>query len=192
MIGNDIIDLEAASVQSNWQRPGFLDKLFHYQEQQLILQSSQPQVQVWMLWAMKEAAYKAHQREFQLSRRFNPKMLVCAIDHMEISAASGNVQIAQYTYKAQIGIYKDHLHCVATNLPPSQVVSNILPSSENIKQALLLKVAAIKPPLKHPLRMIKDTNKVPQICGGDQDQPWYFSLSHHGKYAAYSLALINY
>ena len=33
MIGNDIVDLNLAERQSNWQRPGFLEKQFTIQEQ---------------------------------------------------------------------------------------------------------------------------------------------------------------
>ena len=36
MIGNDIIDLAFARKESNWQRPGFLNKIFTPDEQWLI------------------------------------------------------------------------------------------------------------------------------------------------------------
>ena len=32
MIGNDIVDLDLARTQSNWQRKGFLDKIFTKKE----------------------------------------------------------------------------------------------------------------------------------------------------------------
>ena len=37
MIGNDIIDLSAAKLESNWQRRGFLEKQFTKNEQRQIL-----------------------------------------------------------------------------------------------------------------------------------------------------------
>ena len=39
MIGNDLVDLKVASVESNWKRPRFLDKVFTIEEQQLIMNS---------------------------------------------------------------------------------------------------------------------------------------------------------
>ena len=39
MIGNDIIDLSLAAIQSNWQRAGFLEKQFTKKEREYILNS---------------------------------------------------------------------------------------------------------------------------------------------------------
>ena len=36
MIGNDVVDLELAKKESNWQRRGFLSKIFTKNEQRLI------------------------------------------------------------------------------------------------------------------------------------------------------------
>ncbi len=58
MIGNDIVDLALASLQSNWRRAGYLNKLFTQKEQDYILQAPNPDVMVWTLWTMKEAVYK--------------------------------------------------------------------------------------------------------------------------------------
>jgi phosphopantetheinyl transferase (holo-ACP synthase) len=58
MIGNDVVDLELARKESNWQRKGFLDKIFTKNEQQFILNSDNPSEMVWNLWSRKEATYK--------------------------------------------------------------------------------------------------------------------------------------
>lgn len=71
MIGNDIVDLKLAHQESNWQRKGFLDKLFTANEQIQILSSSNPEVMVWNLWSRKEAAYKIYNRASE-KRLFNP------------------------------------------------------------------------------------------------------------------------
>ena len=72
MIGNDIIDLSLAKTQSNWQRKGFLEKLFSNDEQQLILEASNSFEMVWRLWSMKEAAYKIYTQHNEI-RFFAPK-----------------------------------------------------------------------------------------------------------------------
>ncbi|MHA7057438.1 4'-phosphopantetheinyl transferase superfamily protein [Aquimarina sp. M1] len=77
MIGNDIIDLKLAAVQSNWQRKGWLNKVFTASEQQRIWYAKNPGQMVWKLWSMKEATYKAHQRCFSLSPKYNPWDFVC-------------------------------------------------------------------------------------------------------------------
>lgn len=76
MIGNDIIDLALARKESNWQRKGFLNKLFTPQEQLLISKSNNPETTVWNLWSRKEAAYKIYNRQTQI-RAFIPLQLEC-------------------------------------------------------------------------------------------------------------------
>ena len=44
MIGNDVIDLAQSRKESNWQRKGFIEKLFTADEQQLIKNYDEPEV----------------------------------------------------------------------------------------------------------------------------------------------------
>ena len=76
MIGNDIIDLTLAKLESNWQRKGFLEKLFTTFEQSLICNSENPEQMVWHLWSRKEAAYKIYHRETKI-RAFIPMQIEC-------------------------------------------------------------------------------------------------------------------
>jgi phosphopantetheine--protein transferase-like protein len=62
MIGNDVVDLALARKESNWKRKGFLNKLFTSVEQELIQKAPNKANMVWMLWSIKESAYKAYQR----------------------------------------------------------------------------------------------------------------------------------
>lgn len=71
MIGNDVVDLALAKKESNWQRKGFLEKLFTLQEQKLILESQNPSEMVWVLWSRKEAVYKII-RQLNGKRGFYP------------------------------------------------------------------------------------------------------------------------
>ena len=74
MIGNDIIDLSLAKIESNWQRKGFLEKQFTANEQQLILAATNSFDLVWRFWSMKEAAYKVYSQQNEI-RFFAPKKL---------------------------------------------------------------------------------------------------------------------
>ena len=76
MIGNDVIDLDLAQKESNWQRKGFLDKLFTPKEKLLISTATNPEITVWNLWSRKEAAYKIYNRQTQI-RAFIPLRLEC-------------------------------------------------------------------------------------------------------------------
>lgn len=76
MIGNDIVDLELSRLQSNWQRKGFLEKIFTINEHKIINQANNPELMVWNLWTRKEAVYKIFNRQTQI-RFFNPLQLEC-------------------------------------------------------------------------------------------------------------------
>ncbi|WP_432670806.1 4'-phosphopantetheinyl transferase family protein [Flavobacterium sp. SM2513] len=78
MIGNDIIDLQLAKVQSNWRRPNFLEKLFTVDEQCFIRKAENSELEVWKLWSRKEAAYKIYNRETGI-RGFFPWKINCEI-----------------------------------------------------------------------------------------------------------------
>lgn len=93
MIGNDIIDLQLASRQSNWRRKGFLEKVFTSSEREIIKASEEKEECVWLLWSMKEAAYKAHQRKRSLPRRLNWTVQECISLELNGNNATGIVKI---------------------------------------------------------------------------------------------------
>jgi phosphopantetheinyl transferase (holo-ACP synthase) len=110
MIGNDVIDLQLASRQSNWQRKGFLDKLFTNKEQRLISASENPGISVWNLWSRKEAAYKIFNRDTG-SRLFNPVRFECGdlLDESE-------VRFGYSTFFTRSQISAESIHTVAVSL----------------------------------------------------------------------------
>lgn len=103
MIGNDIVDLAKAKKDSNWQRKGFLDKLFTENEQRFIITSENPEQMVWTLWSKKEAAYKIYNRQSG-ERFFNPKRFICKED----SVVFGTNQ-----YYTQTQITADFIYTIA-------------------------------------------------------------------------------
>ena len=78
MIGNDIVDLTFARLESNWQRRGFLEKQFTTNEQKLILTAKNSFILVWKFWSMKEAAYKIYVQQND-KRFFAPKKFDCLL-----------------------------------------------------------------------------------------------------------------
>ena len=79
MIGNDVIDIIQSRYESNWQRKGFLQKIFTTDEQLLINKALNTEIIVWVLWSMKEAAYKIYNRQTK-TRAYIPQKLVCSLN----------------------------------------------------------------------------------------------------------------
>ena len=58
MIGNDIVCLSTANQSKHVGSKRFLNKVFTYEEQELIANSCYANISIWELWAAKESAYK--------------------------------------------------------------------------------------------------------------------------------------
>jgi phosphopantetheinyl transferase (holo-ACP synthase) len=108
MIGNDIVDLALAKKESNWQRNRFLDKIFTKNEQQLILNDTNPEIMVWNLWSRKEAAYKIYNRETGI-RGYFPLELKCFYENETL----GTVTINEKIYFTQSKIENDSIYTIA-------------------------------------------------------------------------------
>ena len=85
MLGNDIVDLRKAKLESNWRRKGYLDKIFSLQEQDLIATAENQDQMVWLLWSMKEAAYKIVSPLIG-ERFYNPLAFECVLDFIGCKA----------------------------------------------------------------------------------------------------------
>ncbi|MEH3111767.1 4'-phosphopantetheinyl transferase family protein [Pedobacter terrae] len=108
MLGNDIVDLNLAKIQSNWRRKNYLDKIFTAEEQLLISSANNPDEMVWLLWSMKESAYKIHNRKTGI-RNFAPKSLSCSI-HAD---TYGEVKINGYNYFTKSDVQASFIHTIA-------------------------------------------------------------------------------
>ncbi len=124
MIGNDIVDLALAKQESNWQRKGFLDKLFTAKEQILILNSSNPELMVWNLWSRKEAAYKIYNR-MSGKRVFNPIQFECEAD---------TVVFGDDIFYTQTKITSDYVYTIALTTKNGFDAVHSIETSSNIQK----------------------------------------------------------
>ncbi|GAB3967027.1 4'-phosphopantetheinyl transferase superfamily protein [Spirosoma terrae] len=193
MIGNDIVDLERARVESNWQRSGFLGKLFTADEQRLIQSSTDPGLMVWTLWSMKESAYKLIVR--RTGRPFfAPQKLVCYVTELDQHTLAGSV-FYQQEYTVTTVITPHYVASVALATPKKtpfvhQIVTfddvDYQHQHEGIRQVLkqFLSCKIVTPVSDIVIR--KNDIGVPSISLGD-GQCIPISLSHHGHYGAFAM-----
>lgn len=159
MIGNDVIDLLQSRRESNWQRKGFLQKLFTAEEQLLIAQHLNPEMMVWLLWSMKEAAYKIYNRQTKI-RAYIPLKLVCSLDAQNNRFLSGKVNCCGTVYYTKTIIDKDCLHTIAVSDPCNlEIVIEI--DRKNIG---------------------KDLYGIPFLPAGLSPMRQDVSISHHGRF----------
>lgn len=123
MMGNDLVDLQLAKTQSNWQRPKFLKKIFTKVEQAFISNSKNPELQVWRFWTMKEAAYKAYNRETGI-RGFFPWKLHCEMEDFRNVKFAGKVSIDDRIYFTETIENEEFVYTIAAS--SLQYLDNII------------------------------------------------------------------
>lgn len=192
MIGNDVVDLQLAARESNWRRQGFLQKVFTAAEQKYITASKDPNVMVWLLWSMKEAVYKAHQRQYDLPPRLNWRLQECELQQYSSAGASGKVIIEDKEYYTTSEITSEFIHTSAENSREKRAEYAIFeaPSSE-AKAALIKRVSDFFSLEPAQLQLQKDAFGMPFLSLNKFSLFDRFSLSGHGRFSAYILSLIN-
>lgn len=158
MIGNDVVDIEAARRESDIWRKGWQEKLFTAHERTFILKSGNPEFAVWLLWSMKEAAYKAWNRYTGI-RIFAPRKLECTVDTLKNLSASGKVRFEDYMFNTQSTLSQSFIHTIAAQ--SLKMFDNIVYLPED--------------------DVAKDNNAMPYL---KEDEAMYpASKSHHGRYS---------
>ncbi len=192
MIGNDIVDISYAGTQSNWKRKGFLHKVFSKEEQAVIALAKNPAVIVWRMWSMKESGYKLHQRKTPI-RRFNPSKLLCNIS----DDIKGTITIENNTYLATTHINDNRIYTYAHTENTTHSINSIImldntdaaTQSRICKKLLINKIANYKGYNKSELSINKDDAGVPLVYLNGNETNIHISISHHGRYGAYSISM---
>lgn len=194
MIGNDIIDISEAKriihkSAVGWQRPGFLGKIFTQGEQLVISNSVDQFTMVWRLWSMKESAYKIYIQSGG-ERFYNPKKFECNIENSIL----GEVSFKGSTLKTTTSITSDYIFSTAI-LGKNDFETSIflLPEKDAKQQSkfthqkLLIDFAEKHSLELRELQINKTDAGVPQLHYKERPLSNSISITHHGKYGAYSV-----
>ncbi|MDJ0646580.1 MAG: 4'-phosphopantetheinyl transferase superfamily protein [Flavobacteriaceae bacterium] len=181
MIGNDIIDLQLAAHQSDWQRRGFLEKIFTKSEQEIILNSRNPFQTVWLLWSMKESVYKAFvQQHFR--RFFNPKKLRCRL----FDVNRGTVRINGIEYSTRSQVDNKFIHTIVSADAFFLLRIGNSNRQEDVYQSLLLAFSKHCGFQQTDLQLKKNAIGIPKIYKDNILLKNSVSISHHGNYWAFA------
>lgn len=181
MIGNDVVDLQLAKTQSNWQRKGFLEKQFTTEEQTIILNSKNPFLQVWLFWSMKEAAYKCYVQEYQ-KRFFAPKKFSCKI----LSNSEGVVEIGSSFYFVRYFISDNYIHSLASKNKNLKMVSELFFISKKTSRTKIVNQQMLSY-FSDEVLLQKNEFGVPFLSQKQKKLPLSISTSHHGNYGAFAI-----
>lgn len=181
MLGNDIIDLQKAALESNWQRKGYLNKLFTADERGLIFSAADPSQLVWLLWSMKESAYKIINRETGL-RFYAPKSFSCSIISIAEKIAYGKVGFDGRIFYTKSEINKDCICSLALITQSFDQVSSIQTNNSTHYLHDFNSRSSTH-------QLSKNENGIPEILNLLTRQKLSASVSHHGRFLAISFAI---
>lgn len=157
MIGNDVVDLELAKIESNWKRKGYVEKIFTKEEQLLISNFKNQDNAVWILWSRKEAAYKIYNRQSKI-RSYIPLEFHCHDLSTIEGMLYGKVICKGNTYYTRTEITLNMVHTIAVN-----------------HKSDFDKVQYLTTP-----SVIKKNKTIPYFYDGSTIKP--LSISHHGRF----------
>ena len=180
MIGNDVIDLSLAKKESNWQRKGFLKKLFSNDEQQLILEALNSFEMVWRLWSMKEAAYKIFTQQHSV-RFFAPKKFECKL-MLDLNGVVCYKNQKFYT----TSIVNQHYIFTRAALTKETSSYSEMVSPDQIDTMIKDKLNVLTGLKMTGIKQKKSKTGAPSYYNKTTLLTSSCSISHHGKYGAYS------
>lgn len=191
MVGNDIVDLKQATLESNWQRKGFLNKVFTLKEINSIKESEHPSAMVWQLWSMKESAYKINVQQYKY-RFFNPKKIECTL----LDPIHGVVKIGSDIYLTHSTKNNAFIYTVAVLNTVDDIQSEHFEIDDadykNQHQICHLKLRqALAERLhvkKESITIKKDSFGTPNLYNNKKHIEISCSLTHHGNYGAYAIS----
>ncbi|MCG9972355.1 4'-phosphopantetheinyl transferase family protein [Christiangramia crocea] len=185
MIGNDIIDLKVSLPERKSENSRFMDKVFSKKERSFIENSEDGEMILWLMWSMKEAAYKAHQRNFGLSRALNPLSFSCALN---LSERSATVLCDRHIYSIVSEVKSQYIHSYTCR---EAVFQKVFVKPGMNKEHLLEEIGAVVNLHGTALHIEKDSEGIPSLSFHNSTKKLPFSLSHHGNFTALAIPLIN-
>lgn len=191
MIGNDIVDFELAKIETNWQRPRLLDKIFSTKEQDYIALSSDPFKTFWTLWAAKEAAYKLY-TQLKPRRFYSPKGFICSIEGKSLK-----VSYQEFKCYVQTRLTSQYVLAEAS-LDGKDIISEVIVFDKKstkgvsalVKQELLKGIAKNYQVEDSSLNIEKDDMGVPLVFL--KSRKLNVSVTHHGRFGAYAFPKMPY
>ena len=190
MIGNDIVDLSLAIKSSRTIDIRYLNKIFSKAEQEHIYQSARPEETLWLLWSMKESAYKVYVRTHK-QPFYAPFKILCELK----DDSKGLVNINDQIYHTFSLITKDYVYTIAHSNLPFNIISDCIKIDESTYKAQHSESYAnakksfsrISGYRSEDMQIVKNSIDVPELYIKKRKSSLTFSITHHGHYCGIAM-----
>ena len=191
MLGNDIIDLQEVLASGQAARPGFRDRICCTGELQALEASFSEEECIWLLWAIKESAYKYYIQAGG-TPLFAPKKFRFTPSKLEPDRISGYTQTPNGRVASQVQVSEAYLTAESwsTQFAQTRVHRKIFlleargqkDKSQRLKDLVCQQLAASIGEIPEAVSIRKDERQVPFLYRGQEKLPFAMSLSHHGAW----------
>lgn len=195
MLGNDIIDLEEVLRSGQARRAGFQERICTLSELSPLQKDFTEELGIWILWALKESAYKCYIQAGGLPI-FAPKKFVATVESINKHQLSAYLKTPAGTFNSQVQI--NHSYVLAESWRSNSTSEEICSGTEvftthvqkdksiSIKRALCKHIASALQLDIGELEVRKNDRKIPALYLVGKKLSITVSLSHHGKWGLFS------
>jgi hypothetical protein len=190
-IGNDVVDLREPETRPGGRHPRFDARVFSAAERACLRRSRSPERLRWVLWAAKEAAFKAA-RQDDPTTPFVPRRF-----RVTLRGGGGEVRHGRRRYRLHVHAAPTVVHVVArraTRAARWTAALAPLARGRGGPSAAVrdLALAALGPRAASSGGLaIEARDRIPCLRVGDEPSAARLSLSHHGRWVAFACAWPN-
>jgi len=191
MVGNDVVDLCDWEAQPESRHQRFDRRVFTTEEHRLIEASRDSNQMRWTLWACKESAYKLVKRQ-DPSIPLSPK----AFEVTMVLPETAQVRHQGRVVCVEINLYGDAIHAVATwnRKDATRLVSAVGKTASNpsgaVRELARRRLARVLARTPGDIEIISGANRIPELRIDGSSSRGFISLSHHGRFVAFSCWLM--
>ena len=187
MIGNDVVDLRDPETYAGSIHPRFDERVMAASERAWLAGRLTPDRDRWLLWAAKEAAYKAVRR-MNPTHVFSPAELVVVLD----DEGMGTVTVGETVLDVVVRVIDDAVHAVASlaGTPRAAIVAECLRGSGSDPSAAARRLAidVVAARAGRTETSVAMRGRLPELqSAGDAAIP--LSLAHHGEVVGFAVRL---
>ncbi|MBX2874913.1 MAG: 4'-phosphopantetheinyl transferase superfamily protein [Saprospiraceae bacterium] len=195
MLGNDIIDLREVLATGQAKRPGFKERICLDMELKPLNTQFSEEYCIWLLWAIKESAYKYYiqaggqplfaPKKFQFQPKAIATKLISGLTHTPAGSVHSVVYLSGDYLRAESwsmtlphpSIHR-HLYFLDATTTKGK--------SKQLKYLIGKQLGAELGYQAEDISIQKDYRQVPYLFHRKQQLPYSISLSHHGTWGLFS------
>lgn len=189
MIGNDVVDLRDPEAACGASHARFDRRVFSDAECEPLAGHYTETERRWILWSVKEAAFKAARRE-RADTAFSPKRFAVRLDR----SLRGAVTLETRRWLARVRCEGGCVHAVAGAEPDlarafwgmRRLAPHELADASEVARRFAIAAIAARLGLAPQQLRVETSQRMPRLLVAREDAPLALSLSHHGSCVAFA------